>query len=250
MPKRVATQVEQDRARVTVGDAANDEGSVGQQWPVPGGAGIGRGVTAYRHRVGEEPSAEQAARLADLELAGPAIVFPTGDFGRTLPELRGSLPVEATLGRVAGVVERGEGGLEAKDRHGADPLLRDPLQVARSYPLERDGSVGMSGGLPMRAQVVVGPLAPTWSESDHAALDGDQAVPLGVVEGLEQIGWREPGDLDGELDIEPVAQHRQGPNHPGHRTDVAIHRDESSPVSTGLRSPPDVNGWGAGTPSV
>jgi len=93
-------------------------------------------------------------------------------------------------------------------------LLGDALQVARSHSLQRFGGVRVRVRLPVRSEAVVGSFAPLGIEPDDAALDGDQALALRVVQGQEEVRRRQPGDLDRELNVEAIAQDRQSPDQP------------------------------------
>ena len=103
--KGITAQVEQDRARVLIRDPAHDKGSIREEATVTGGPGLARDLAADRHRLGEEPGAEEAARPPDRQWAGTAVVPPSRDLGGTLPEPCRALPVEGPLGGVRGIVE-------------------------------------------------------------------------------------------------------------------------------------------------
>ena len=133
------------------------------------------------------------------------------------------IPVKGTLGGVGGIVERAKRGLEAKDRHGAGPLLGDARQVAWSHPLQRFCGVCMSRRLPMRPKILVGLLAAPGAEPDETALDDDKTFALCDIQGPQEVRRRQAADLDRELNVELVAQDRQSPDQFRCGASVSIH---------------------------
>jgi hypothetical protein len=182
-------------------------------------------MATYLDRVGEETSAEEAPCSPNLQDGGATIVFPTRNLSRPLPEPRCARPIMGSLDGVGGNGECGKRGLQAKDGYSASSLLGDPLQVARSYSLQRFGGVRVSRRLTVRAKAVVGLFTARGIEPDDTALDGDKAFSLCIVEGLQELPGRQAGDLDRKLDVELIAQDRKSPDHPGCRADVRIHLD-------------------------
>ena len=156
-------------------------------------------------------------------------MLPCRDLGGALPEAGRTHPVECSLGGSGGTIKGCERGLEAKDRHGAGPLLGDAREVAGSDPLEDLGSVGMRLRPAVRSEVAVCLLATFIGERDNTVLDNDQTLSLRDVEGAQEFRGLQAADLDGELRVEAVAQHRQGPDRLGCRAGVRVHQADSSP---------------------
>jgi hypothetical protein len=135
-------------------------------------------------------------------------VLPSRNLGGALPDASRAYPVEGSFGSGGGGIKGCKRGLEAKDRHGAGPLLGDAREVAGSDPLEDLGSVGMRLRPAVGAEVAVCLLAPFLGERDNTVLDNDQTLSLSDVEGAQEFGGLQAADRDGELRVETVAQYR------------------------------------------
>jgi hypothetical protein len=219
--KGIATQVEQNRTGIEIGDPANDERRLREESSVTRGSCLACYPTAFRQRSGEEPSAEEASRPPDRQRAGAAVVLPCRDLGGALPEPGRPQPVKGPLRGIRGTSEGCKRGLEAKDSHGAGPLLGYAREVAWSDPFEDLGSVGMRLRPAVRSEVAVCLLAAFIGERDNTVLDNDQTLTLREVEGAQEFAGLQATDLDGELSVEAVAQHRQRPDRPG--AGVCVH---------------------------
>ena len=220
--KGVAAEVEQNRTGVVIGDPAHDERRFREESPVTGGSCLARHSTALRHGLGEEPGAKEASCPPDRQRAGTAVVLPCRDLGRALPEPGRALPVEGTLGGVGGIVERRERGLEAKDRHGAGPLLGD-ARAGRAGRTRSSTSAAWACAcrLAVRSEVAMCLLAASRVNGTRPSSTTTRPWPCAMSRARRRSAGVQAADLDGELNVEAVAQHRQGLDRLGCRAAFA-----------------------------